>query len=226
MKACAITIEGNEQSEASAARLIESSKTVGNEFDVVTFTATTPDNVADEMKRHGVTWNYPWEGTRDCGLLRLHAYNTTNRDARIACFMSHFRLWTLVREEPILILEDDAVFIHKLDPETLLGSHFHAIGINDPRGATRKSYEFHRAVQSQSANICATPWVDEIHVPQGLAGASAYLMKPEGAVAAICLTQGMGAWPNDALLCRQLCPWLGVTKTYHTQVQGTPSSLA
>ena len=38
------------------------------------------------------------------------------------------------------------------------------------------------------------------------------------------LTKEYGAWPNDALMCRQLIFKLGVTKTYYTKTQGTKSS--
>jgi len=78
------------------------------------------------------------------------------------------------------------------------------------------------------AYVVEAPWVDDDHhVPQGLAGASAYIITPAGALAAIRLVERFSGWPNDALLCRQLLPgMLGVTTTYHTRVSGTPSRLA
>ena len=33
-----------------------------------------------------------------------------------------------------------------------------------------------------------------------------------------------GLWPNDALMCKQVIPRLGVTTKYYTEVQGTPST--
>ena len=226
MRAYVITVIGNAQSEASVARLMASHQDVGNEFELEEFHATTPNNVDAQLRMHKLKWTWPWEGFGEAKGMRLHAYKTKNRKARMACFMSHYRLWRYwTQDQPILILEDDALFINKLDPAPLIASEFWAIGINDPRGATRKASEFHAAVQKQLTPVAETPWIDKPEVPQGLAGASAYLIKPEGAAAAVKLADEVGAWPNDALLCRQLCPWLGVTRIYYTAVQGTPSTL-
>jgi hypothetical protein len=213
----------------SSARLLESHRSVGNAFPLDMVSATTPRNASAVMGWHDVEWTYPWEEPVEYPHLglTLNPYKTTDRAARMACFMSHFSLWLecVSEDETILIMEDDALFIEKLDPEPLMDSDFLAIGINDPRGATRKADLFHRHVQGQPDEICPVPTIDHAYVPQGLAGASAYLMKPEGAKEAVRLTRELGAWPNDALLCKQLCPWLGVTKTYYTKVQGTPSTL-
>ena len=38
------------------------------------------------------------------------------------------------------------------------------------------------------------------------------------------LTKEHGAWPNDALMCRQLIFGLGVTKTYYTKIQRIKST--
>lgn len=235
MNAYVITIRGNEQSEAGAAKCIQSSKDVGNEFDIQVDSAVTPGIVDDEMKFHGIEWTYPWDDHQErpeLGL-RLHPYTTRSKAARMACFMSHYRLWQKcdAYREPILILEDDALWVRKLDPEALMQSVYNIIGINDPRGATRKADVFHRIVSPKDENeawyFAEAPWVDtNPRVPQGLAGASAYLMKPAGAWHALNLVDRLGAWPNDALLCKQLVPLLGCTRTYYTRVQKTPSTLA
>jgi len=114
-----------------------------------------------------------------------------------------------------------------MDPAVVLSTPHIIIGINDPRGATRKAQLFHDGVRGAHApTVLDVPWVDDPEVPQGLAGASAYLMKPAGAWHALNLVDRLGAWPNDALLCKQLVPGLGVTRTYYTRVQGTRSRLA
>ena len=70
-----------------------------------------------------------------------------------------------------------------------------------------------------------TPYVDEdMKVPQGLAGNSAYFIKPEGAEQMISLVYKYGMWPNDALMCRQLVNGLGVTRKFYTKVQGLKST--
>jgi hypothetical protein len=231
VKAYVITIAGNDQSEASAAKCIQSSKDVGNEFEVETLNAFVPDDVGAEMTARGIPWTYPWyepEDRPEIGL-RLHPYTTKRRKARMACFLSHHALWRECAEfqDPILIMEDDALWVRKLEMH-IAESHHSIVGINDPRGSTRRSTIFHKQVQErQGADwVVDVPWVDDYQVPQGLAGASAYLMKPAGAWHALGLVDRLGAWPNDALLCKQLVPLLGCTRTYFTRVQRTPSTLA
>ena len=68
------------------------------------------------------------------------------------------------------------------------------------------------------------PIIDEVHIPQGLAGNSAYVIKPEGAERMLDLSQRYGMWPNDALMCRQLVPNLGVTRNFYTRIQGLRST--
>jgi len=229
MKAYVITIEGDAASEAGAERLRASSVAVGNEFDVVAFQATTPREVVDRMESACIIWTYPWEAPAEMFGLKLHPYTTRNRLARMACFYSHYYLWAYAHRtgEDTLILEDDAIFTSKFDPTAALESPYAIVGINDPRGATRRAGHFHFMVNTQDGEVAETPWVDKRDVPQGLAGASAYLVKPEGARKAIELTRECGAWPNDALLCKQLMPgMLGVCKTYATKVTGSKSTLA
>jgi len=68
------------------------------------------------------------------------------------------------------------------------------------------------------------PDIDEFNVPQGLAGNSAYIIKPAGANNLLNAVKEHGLWPNDAIMCKQLIPRLGVTKEYYTRVQGLPST--
>jgi len=72
--------------------------------------------------------------------------------------------------------------------------------------------------------IQPVPTIDEFNVPQGLAGNSAYIIKPAGAKAVLDATKEHGLWPNDAIMCKQIINNLGVTKTYYTRVQGLPST--
>ena len=57
-----------------------------------------------------------------------------------------------------------------------------------------------------------------------MAGNSAYIIKPALAKSVIDKFKEIGMWPNDALLCKQLFPMIGQTKTYYTTVQGTEST--
>ena len=228
MKAYAIVINGNKVSNDGYNALVESSRSVGNDFEIENFDATTAEFANVTLKGCGLKWTYPWEGqTIDFSTgLTLSSYPTTYRERRIACFMSHYRLWheCVNKKEPLLILEHDAMFVHKLDPTPILESKYNIIGINNPLMATRKAKMFFDIVKSNSKPIQDVPVIDEFNIPQGLAGNSAYIIKPAGAKDMIEAAEQHGAWPNDALMCRQIISNLGVTRKFYTKVQGLPST--
>ena len=229
MKAYIITIPGNKLSEEAADVCIRSSLTVGNEFLIKKFSAVTPDNVKGVMHINEIVWNYPWKGeVQDfqTGLVKK-AYPTKNPARRMACAMSHFKLWSrsYIRNEDILILEHDAIFTQKFNYHFTLDSKYGIIGINDPRGNTRKASEFHRLVQSSNEIVSPVPMIDNVYVPQGIAGNSAYIIKPSAAKRLIRAVYTYGLWPNDAIMCRQILPnALGVTKNYYTTTQRLAST--
>ena len=197
------------------------------------FNAVTPDEVDDLMSGLRIEWKYPWTGeVNDIKSgLTLRAYQTADPKKRMACFLSHYCLWekTIKSGEPMLILEHDAMFISKkpIPFDDILDSGFEIIGINEPFGATRLSQVFHENVQKEhfcKNDVVRAPLIDDIKVPQGIAGNSAYIITPKGAYTMIKLTKEHGAWPNDALMCRQLIFGLGVTKTYYTKIQRIKST--
>ena len=197
------------------------------------FNAVTPDEVDDLMSGLRIEWKYPWTGeVNDIKSgLTLRAYQTADPKKRMACFLSHYCLWekTIKSGEPMIILEHDAMFISKkpIPFDDILNSGFEIIGINEPFGATRLSQAFHENVQKEhfcKNNVVRAPLIDDIKVPQGIAGNSAYIITPKGAYTMIKLTKEHGAWPNDALMCRQLIFGLGVTKTYYTKIQRIKST--
>jgi len=234
MKAYAIVVKGNPISECGFKFLVASSEDVGNDFEVERFDATTPDTAPDKLKHHQIWWNYPWEGEQmDLSLLLLkRAYQTKNPLARIGCFISHYELWhkAVELDEPILILEHDAQFIKRFDLSKYENGEYanlrsFIIGINSPFSATRKSNVFHEKIQHSNKELQPCPHVDDdITIPQGLAGNSAYVIGPVAAKEMIRITKDVGAWPNDALMCGQLFPYLFVTKEYYTRVQGLRST--
>lgn len=241
MKAFVITIPGHEVSEQAAANCIESSKKVGNDFDIEVFDAVVPKQVNKLLKDFKIRWNYPWEGEVfdfKTGL-KKKAYPTVNREARIACALSHYTLWHKCANqsisvpgtslqvgipEPFLILEHDARFVSKLDYDYIENSNYEIVGINNPLFATRLANFFKKKVEEGKREIVPAPNIDTYEVPQGLAGNSAYVIKPKGADNMLKLVNDHGLWPNDALMCRQLVSKLGVTKKFYTEVQGTPST--
>jgi len=228
MKAYVICVKGNATSEKGADICITSSKKVENKFQVEIFDAVTPDMANIVLTGNGLKWKYPWDGQETdlkTGLIKT-AYPTKVKENRIACAMSHWLLWKQCEKlnEPILILEHDSVFIERLDYDSILKSNFDIIGINSPASATRRAHMFHDILQGKPAWIQPVPDIDEFNVPQGLAGNSAYIIKPNGAKNLIKASKDHGVWPNDALMCKQIIPNLGVTKTYFTRVQGLPST--
>jgi GR25 family glycosyltransferase involved in LPS biosynthesis len=193
------------------------------------FEATTPKTLHNLPSK----WTYPVDKNQErweSGMY-LSAYQTRVLDKRIACFMSHYRLWKKCSDlnETIMVLEHDAVFVRKFD-YTEIENKFTGdiLGLNDPTKATRKYKVFDSKIQSQYSNqtvVVDVPWIDEQTVPQGLAGNSAYIIKPSGANKLIALVKQHGMWPNDAIMCKQLMPGsLQCVYPYYTKVQGIRST--
>lgn len=100
------------------------------------------------------------------------------------------------------------------------------LGLNSPIGATRKASTFHNALFCKYG-FHKVPSVDSMGddpLPQGLAGNSAYIIKPWAAKKLLDKVGEIGMWPNDALMCKQFFPWMQVCWPYYTVVQGTASS--
>lgn len=231
MKAYTIVISGNEVSE-NGFKVLEKSLIDTNNSDTFRlekFTATTAEYANVSLMGNGLKWTYPWEGESidfKSGLT-LKAYPTAYKERRIAAFMSHYRLWheCVKLNEPILVLEHDAIFIHQMSNyQFILDSKYDIIGINNPLMATRKAQKFFDIVKSNKEEIQPVPVIDEFNIPQGLAGNSAYIIKPAGAQNLLEATKEHGVWPNDALMCKQIIPNLGVTRRFYTKVQGLPST--
>ena len=227
MRAYAIVIKDNEISEKGFKKLSESFKEVDNEFPLKRFDAITPKTADNVLDNTNIKWNYPWQGEVidfATGLTK-RAYNTKNPKARIACALSHYLLWEqcIMFDKPIMILEHDAVFIKKIDfaPED---TGYDIIGINNPLGCTRKSKVFHDKILEKNQFFQLAPYVDDdTKIPQGLAGNSAYIIKPEGAHDLVRLVSKHGLWPNDAIMSRQLID-IAVTRKFYTRVQGLEST--
>ena len=228
MKAYAIVIKNNDVSELGYETMVKSSESVGNDFEIERYDAVTADRAIEHLRLLNLKWNYPWDKpVRDIatGLLKT-PYPTQNYKARIACALSHYSLWQQCNNnnEIILVLEHDAVWKKRLPEWVIEDNVYDIIGINDPRGATRRSRQYHEQVQKKESLIQRPPVIDEEYVPQGIAGNSAYIIKPSGAKKMLDLVTEYGLWPNDAIMCRQLVRTLGTTKQYYTGVQGLPST--
>lgn len=229
MKAYAIVIKGNEISEKGYKNLIKSSSQVDNRFFIERFEAITPNNVDNLIQELGIKWTWPHTGSvfnQKTGIKKI-GYGGKDPLRRKACGMSHYLLWKQCAEtkESFLIFEHDAVFITKLPLEPLLNSHYSIIGLNNPHNATRLPNKYDAIVQKSTEEILPVPEIDKEFIAQGIAGNSAYMIKPAGAKKLLELVKEHGMWNNDAIMCRQLMPgMIGVTKTYYTKVQQLPST--
>ena len=240
LTARAIVIEGHQASESGYDFLCSSSNMVNNAFTVEKYKAITPEKVEAEMVKLKIRWNYPWQGVQQdlATGLKKSAYPTTNPLARIACAISHYKLWQACfrLNKPILIMEHDAIFIKRLNPyyDILDDKRYDIIGLNWPIGNTRRAQAFldkrnalRRALAKKAlidTDIVPVPTIDNFDVPQGLAGNSAYIIKPNGAKNLLAAVQQYGLWPNDAIMCKQLIPRMGVTVGDFTNTQGTAST--
>lgn len=228
MIAVSIVIPNNQVSFDGYEALTKSSEKVQNEFQIEKFDAVTADLAEIVFRGNGIKWTYPWEGEAidfATGLVK-RAYPTAYPKRRMACFASHYLLWYKCFKEdvPLLILEHDALFVHKFDPQPILDSKYDIVGINNPLMATRRAKKFYDTVKENKGDIQPVPSIDEWNIPQGLAGNSAYIIKPNGAEELIMAVEKYGAWPNDAIMCKQIINNMGVTRRFYTKVQGLPST--
>lgn len=218
----------NHESTVATRHVIESIKKTGTKLEPIILPATTPKTIGegiDQLDMNGVAWTYPLDEHQD-GLdmktgLRLTHYKTANHSNRVACLISHMRCWqkSIDLDETIVVLEHDALFTDSLLPEDLTSEWKGGIiGLNDPRGATRRSALFHEKVSSY-VGVQPVPTVDVGDVPQGLAGNSAYMISPKGANKLLDKVREVGLWPNDALMNKQFFPWLEVVYPYYTTIQ-------
>lgn len=228
MKAYIIVLQDNEASVSAAENCIQSSIDVNNAFVIDKLNASTPDNVTEEFQQKRLKWNYPWQQPHldmQSGLLKT-PYETASPLKRMACFMSHYKLWRQCLDEdmPFLILEHDSYFIKPFVESDYIATRYSVISLNDPRGGTRKSLDYHNSISGKKVTSC--PYIDSNRtIPQGLPGNSAYYIKPAGARKLIDLVSMYGAWPNDAIMCNQMMPgMLGCAGQYVTKLQKLTST--
>jgi hypothetical protein len=230
MKAFAIVLENNAISEHGYSELVKSSIHFDNDFQVERFNAIDETAAREYMGQVDcMRWAWPWRGEDidfPTGLIKK-AYKTARPYARIGCFLSHYYLWKKCIEvdETILILEHDAIFVSKLNNISIENGQ--AASINNPARSTRKAELYHQLLMdSPGGPFVPVPDVDDnLALPTGLPGNSAYLMTPMFASKVVEFARAFGMWPNDALLCKQVFPGkLLALKNYATQVQGLPST--
>ena len=207
MKAFVITLFNDKYSVQSAENTIKTARQMNDDLHIEMVRAVTPKQIGD------YTYSYPLMGeTKTYEGMTLTGYATTETDKKIACSLSHMHLWEkcVEMDEPIMILEHDAVFTRKFK----LGKLMNAIEdgdivmVNDPRGATRRGQLYHDNIIRWDYGLNDIDGVNgpDENAPDGLAGNSAYIITPSAAKKASELQSTIGIWPNDALLCKQLFP--------------------
>lgn len=224
MKAYVITMKENEYAERKADRCIETAASVGK-IKVERFYGATKETSRAIMEGFDLKWTWANNNTKMtyCPItkLRQHPYGKANLDSKIGCSMSHFMLLKRCVEldESILILEHDAVFLREFPEFDFTG----ICQINDPKGATRKGkWWSEQMVTRNTIGVHEKTWVttpNERHIPDGLAGNSAYVIKPFAAQELIDKYYELGVWPNDATLCKQLLPYLEEYYPFITKVE-------
>lgn len=219
MKAFVIRISGNQYSIKCAERCVNSAASFGLSVEI--FDAITPDTVDSYMSK--LPFNWTWAGNNDTKLVHKetglkHFPYDGSINTKTACFLSHYFLWkkSIELNEPIVILEHDAVFISEF-PHNI---EFNGIcQINDPDGSFSKGRGWSAKI-IRRGTIGAHPKtrVQAEGIPDGLAGNSAYVIKPWAAQDLVDITHKYGLWPNDALMCIQLFPYLEEYYPFITKV--------
>ena len=213
MKARVITLIDDEYSVRAAERCVDSAN-----IPVEVFMAVTRDDAPDLMKDLELDWTW---GTGYRGM--IHKPYGGDHWSRVACFLSHYMLWTQCAklDEELLILEHDAVFIRDFEPF----EYDSICMINDPRGATPKGEWWAGEMIKRGEGTWPKTEVFSNERPDGLAGGSAYLIKPHAAKLLLRIVDMVGAWPNDAIICRQLISGLQERYPFVTVVRDSQSTI-
>jgi len=245
-----ITMHNDSASTVGARKLIQSIRQTKSLFNPVIYPATTLETLDEDLEKLGLTldaWTWPTTpGQKRLDLksgLELSGYGAKDYRKVVACLVSHMRLWVTAANlnHPIVIFEHDAIMkrpftiehwrkMYIKKDETLNASDdFGIIGLNDPRGATRKANVYLEKVMEASNEgpsiTVPSPWIDSKEIPQGIAGNSAYIIGPKPARKLLSIIGEYGLWPNDALMCRQLMgPVLHQAYPFFTGLQGIKST--
>ncbi len=171
------------------------------------------------------TWANNNKSPAVCPITKLHQrpYYDANLDAKIGTSMSHYLLYKRCVEldEPILILEHDSVFIREF-PVELDEWKFQGIcQINDPKGGGKNGSRLSDQMKIKGIMGVQPKTLNAVGpmVTDGLAGNSAYIIKPFAAQELINKYHELGIWPNDAIMCIQLFPYLEEYYPFITKVE-------
>ena len=238
IKAIVIGMLNDHRSTVGVRNVLQSLRNTQSELDPYVMDATVPSSVEHHLsgfnlqlsdwkylKSSAERWRCPSTG------LELSGYNASDWTKVVSCMVSHMRAWQFAIDtrEAVVVLEHDAKFERQFvfsDFEDQFTGG--VLQLNNPLGATRRSKVFYDKVMEQTrgkeTQVVEVPWIDHEHIPQGIAGNSAYIIKPEPAQMLLDKVAEIGIWPNDALMCKQLFPWLQVAYPFYTSLQGIQST--
>jgi len=173
------------------------------------------------MAYHKLRWTWTQAGVHHCQKTGLRQHPYGDLLPKIGCSLSHYLLWQRCVEldQPILILEHDAVFLRPLPDIDFNG----ICQINDPKGATHQGEWWSQQMKKRGPGVWPKTRL-KTNRPDGLAGNSAYLIKPWAAGQLIDAFHEFGVWPNDATMCCQLFPYLQELFPFVTKVEQTQST--
>lgn len=194
MKSYVITITTLPKSVEIANRCIESGKKFG--IDIEVFSAITPkDNVHQLASQFGIN-------------TRAFDERFSRRDNAIACFLSHYSLWKRCVElnEPIFILEHDAVIVNKIDMN---------IEFKGVLSLGKPSYGKFTTPRNGIG-----PLVSKDYLP----GAHAYMIKPKAAEDLINRSK-LKAIPTDVFIDRRTFSWIEEFYPWPVEVQDSFSTV-
>lgn len=181
MNAYVITINSFIESVELAKRCISS----GNQFDidVKIFPAITPKDLPSVIM-----------AKENLSISHFIGNRYSRFDNVVSCFLSHYFLWKKCIElnAPIIILEHDAVFISKVDYDSLKFDKI--LNIGKPSFGKFKTQN--------------KPGVYSLFSKRYFPGCHGYIIKPEGAKIIIDTAKKQGPHPTDVFLDNLRFPWL------------------
>lgn len=238
--AIVITMMNDHNSVVATRKCLNSIKTTDSKVVPLIMDATTPQTLNNDLKAIDLSlndWSFPKSPAVTVNDIKtgltLTGYAASDYTKVVSCLVSHMKTWAMSVEMdmPIMVLEHDAMFVNQFEMADVEDQFTGGVlGLNDPRRATRRSMQFLESVRAaatakgEGVQVVDAPWIDDKHIPQGIAGNSAYIIKPQAAQQLLNKVKEVGMWPNDALMCKQLFPWLQVTYPFYTQVQGVKST--
>jgi GR25 family glycosyltransferase involved in LPS biosynthesis len=142
------------------------------------------------------------------GIKRFLTRDILDNPGHQGCFLSHFELWMkcVKLDEPIIILEHDAVFVRELPSDIL--NQFDGVLKLDPYDVFDTNTDYNKCVEDsldKAVSVWHQPARNKWHgVGEFIWGAYGYIIKPHAALSLIQFARKIGAAPTDVHIGRNL----------------------